>query len=362
MIWHSARMNQLTKRQETYRRISNALSCMSHAKLKQLLADGKVMHKGIGGASSQIAVDETPIFVKKVPITDLELQPENYMSTANMFNLPMYYHYGVGSTGFGVWRELAAHTMTTNSVITGQCPNFPMMYHWRILPNHPGEFNIFNITAWDWDDIEKYCQYWENSETIRSRAENILNASTHVALFFEYFPQNLDDWLSAQIAEGGDSAEQGVVFVDEQLKTINKYMKAQDLMHLDAHFENILTDGKQLYLTDFGFALSSKFDLTPVETAFLNQHDLYDQFFVATNLVQVIVGSLFGKAHWEMRLREYLAGELNQASAIMNAIIIRYAPTALLMNEFFQKLRQESKLTPYPGRQVEKLLRQSQRK
>lgn len=79
-------------------------------------------------------------------------------------------------------------------------------------------------------------------------------------------------------------------------------------------------------------------------------------------MVQGIIGSLFGMAHWEMRLREYLAGELKYASAIMNAIINRYAPMTLLMNEFFQKLRQESKLIPYPGRQVEKLLRQSQRR
>ena len=47
------------------------------------------MHKGIGGTSLQIEIDNTPVFVKKVPLTDLELQPENYMSTANIFNLPM---------------------------------------------------------------------------------------------------------------------------------------------------------------------------------------------------------------------------------------------------------------------------------
>ncbi len=78
------------------------------------------MHKGIGGTSLQIEIDNTPVFVKKVPLTDLELQPENYMSTANIFNLPMCYQYGIGSTGFGAWRELAAHVMITNWVITGQ--------------------------------------------------------------------------------------------------------------------------------------------------------------------------------------------------------------------------------------------------
>lgn len=43
------------------------------------------------------------------------------------------------------------------------------------------------------------------------------NASAHIALFLEYVPQNLHDWLSAQITKSGDSAETAVVFVDEEL-------------------------------------------------------------------------------------------------------------------------------------------------
>jgi len=81
-------MNQLTKRQQTYSRISSTLACMSNKQLKHLPANGMAMHKGIGGTSLQIEIDNTPIFVKKVPITDLELKAENYMSTANIFNLP----------------------------------------------------------------------------------------------------------------------------------------------------------------------------------------------------------------------------------------------------------------------------------
>jgi hypothetical protein len=46
-------------------------------------------------------------------------------------------HMGVGSAGFGAWRELATHIMTTNWVITGESVNYPMMYHRRILPSGP---------------------------------------------------------------------------------------------------------------------------------------------------------------------------------------------------------------------------------
>jgi hypothetical protein len=124
------------------------------------------MHEGIGGKSALISIEDTPVFVKKVPLTDLEQLPQHFMSTKNLFDLPLGYQYGVGSAGFGAWRELATHVMTTNWVITSECANFPIMYHWRILPSHPGDINI-NY----WGDIEKYCQYWENSDVIRKRVE-----------------------------------------------------------------------------------------------------------------------------------------------------------------------------------------------
>jgi len=342
------------QRIKLYSEISTSLACFSNEKLTKILVDSTPMHEGIGGKSVLININETPVFVKKVPLTDLEQLPQHFMSTANLFNLPLGYQYGVGSAGFGAWRELATHIMTTNWVITGECANCPIMYHWRILPSSPGDININYL-----GDIEEYCQYWENSAVIRQRIEDLNKASAHIALFLEYVPQNLREWLSAQIAKGDGSAETAVAFVDEQLKATNKHMNAPGLMHFDAHFENILTDGKQLYLSDFGLALSSKFDLTQAETEFLKQHQSYDQACAAVNLLHCVITSLFGKEHFEIRLREYLTGELSKAPPVINTIINRYAPIALLMDEFFQKLQKESKSTPYPATQLEKLLRTS---
>ena len=59
-------MRKITERQQTYNKISNTLACMSNKQLEYLLADGKAMHKGIGGTSLQIEIDNTPIFVKKM--------------------------------------------------------------------------------------------------------------------------------------------------------------------------------------------------------------------------------------------------------------------------------------------------------
>lgn len=47
------------------------------------------VQKGISDSSLQAEIENSYIFVKKVPITNLELQPENYTSAANIVNLLM---------------------------------------------------------------------------------------------------------------------------------------------------------------------------------------------------------------------------------------------------------------------------------
>ena len=101
------------QRIKQYSKVSTNLACLSNEKLKQILANSKPMHEGIGGKSGLISIDDTPVFVKKVPLTDLEQLDQNFMSTANLFNLPLGYQYGIGSAGFGAWRELTTHIMTS---------------------------------------------------------------------------------------------------------------------------------------------------------------------------------------------------------------------------------------------------------
>ena len=75
------------------------------------------------------------IFVKKVPLNEIERKPENIRSTENLFGIPLYYQYGVGSGGFSVWRELSAHIMSTEWVLSSENGDLPLMYHWRIINN-----------------------------------------------------------------------------------------------------------------------------------------------------------------------------------------------------------------------------------
>jgi len=61
-------MNKFQRRIKQYNTISTTLACLSNERLKQIMADAKPMHVGIGGKSALISIDEMPIFVKKVPL------------------------------------------------------------------------------------------------------------------------------------------------------------------------------------------------------------------------------------------------------------------------------------------------------
>ena len=107
---------------------------MTDAEVLELVIDGEVLGAGIGGTRSLVVLDDAPMFVKRVPLTDLEALPANVGSTANLFDLPMGCNYGVGSPSFGVWREVAANVMTTNWVAIGILWIVPASTHRRALP------------------------------------------------------------------------------------------------------------------------------------------------------------------------------------------------------------------------------------
>lgn len=105
--------------------VSTRLSLLSDHQIGEVMAAAVPLGSSIGGRSAEMDVDGTRVFVKRIPLTDTELRPENTRSTANLFELPMFYHYGVGSAGFGAWRELAVHIMTTNWVLADEYAGFP---------------------------------------------------------------------------------------------------------------------------------------------------------------------------------------------------------------------------------------------
>ncbi len=161
-----------------YGSVATSLALLSDLALQQALDAAEPVGSGIGGKSVLLEVAGRPVFVKRVPLTDLELRPENVHSTANLFELPMFCHYGIGGPGFGAWRELAAHAMTTNWALAGEFAGVPLMYHWRVLPDTtplPQELA----------DVDRVVEYWGGGAQIRRRLEEQRSSSASLALFLD---------------------------------------------------------------------------------------------------------------------------------------------------------------------------------
>lgn len=178
--------------------VSTSLALCSDRALRELVDQAVPVGSGIGGKSVLLEVAGTPVFVKQVPLTDLERQPENTRSTANLFALPAFCQYGIGGPGFGTWRELAVHTMTTNWVLAGHYEGFPLRYHWRVLPDSAPSLPE------ELADVERAVAYWGGGSEVRRRIE-ALRHSASVTLFLEYIPQTLHEWLSVQVGAGDEA-------------------------------------------------------------------------------------------------------------------------------------------------------------
>lgn len=326
--------------------LTTSLSLLSDHELADLVASATPLGTGIGGRSALVEVDGRRVFVKRVPLTDLERRPENVRSTANLFDLPPYFHYGIGSPGLSAWRELAVHAMTTNWVLADRFAGFPLMHHWRVLPDTPQPLPA------QLADVERSVAYWGGSPAVRERLEGLRTASASLALFLEYIPQTLHDWFDDRLRTA--EADTACALVERRLAELTDFLGGSELLHFDAHFQNILTDGRQLYLADFGLSLSSRFRLTPQERVFFDRHRHYDRDYATRHLVIWLVTALYDLRGPERDafVRRCADGTPPQGGIPRAAadIISRYARPTAVMDEFVRRLQKESRLTPYPDK------------
>ena len=309
--------------------------------LPNVLSSATPLGAGIGGTTWLLRVAGEPVFVKRIALTDVELRHEG--STADLYGLPPWSHYGVGSAGSGAWRELAAHHLASDWVRTGACENFPLLHHWRVLPGLPR-------TPLPSAELERDVAFWHDDPGVRRRLEALDASTTDLVLFLEHLPKTLADWPDAPVRH-----------VDEELRRVTEFLAGQDVQHFDAHFANIVTDGGRLCLTDFGLTLSSRFDLSDAEAEFLAEHATHDRSYVLTHLVNRIVRPLREWPHPRVRndfVRECAAGrpvpELPPDTA---SLLHRYAPLATVVNDFYFELHGESRKTPYPKDEIARQLR-----
>ncbi|MEU1455337.1 protein kinase family protein [Streptomyces avermitilis] len=335
-----------------YGSVSTHLSLLSDHRLGELVAAATPLGSGIGGRSAELEVGEARVFVKRIPLTDIEMRPENVRSTANLFGLPMFYQYGVGSAGFGAWRELAVHTMTTNWVLGNEYEGFPLMYHWRVLPDSPPQGFVDGLGG-----IDGAVAHWEGSSAVRERLEAIGRSTFSLVVFLEHVPQTLAAWLSDQSGAASED-EDGPTYAwaEEALTRGAAFMSSRGLVHFDAHFHNVLTDGRLIYFADFGLALSSGFELSPDEAEFLADHLAYDGCYIVNHLLRHhLPDGVRGKVEHEAFLHNWIAGERTEGvPPAIAAIIDRHARAAVVLDGFHHRLLNVSKRTPYPAVDIER--------
>ncbi|MFJ9742888.1 protein kinase family protein [Streptomyces sp. NPDC101166] len=327
------------------------LSLFSDRRLETAVSAAPSLGCGIGGRSAQMEVEGSRVFVKRVPLTDVELRPEHVRSTANLFGLPLCYQYGVGSAGFGAWRELAAHIMTTSWALRNEYAGFPLLHHWRVLPDSPPAGFLDDLGG-----VEGAVAHWEGSPAIRRRLEAIERSSFSLVLFLEHVPQTLAEWLAGtrDASPPGRGGESPYRWVEHELLRGTEFMSARGLVHFDAHFANLLTDGRRVYFADFGLASSREFELSPEERDFLTDHLVYDRSYAPSHLLRHhLPQDMRGGAEHATFLRRWVGGHRPaHVPSDIAAIIDRHAQHAIVLDDFHHRLLTRSKHTPFPTAEV----------
>lgn len=322
------------QRRRTYEVLAARLAALSDDHLASLLAETTSWRASVHGSQSGvIEVEGAKVFVKKIALTDLERIAQNEGSTANLFELPAFYQYGVGSAGFGAWRELRSYLRASAWALSGECVHFPFVYHWRVLERTAPSLSAEQI-AW----LNRAPDYWDHSDAVQVRLEAISVASASVVLFLEYVPETLHAWLRSRLTEERPDAalEAAILRVHDQLHDAAAFMNDRGMLHFDLNAFNVLTDGERVYVADFGLTLCADFDLSPAERAFFETHRLYDRCYATWAFV------------------EWLAPETEPRvlTPALRALLDRCAPVANIFRTFLSTLSKESKTTPYPVQEL----------
>jgi hypothetical protein len=323
----------LFTRRSRHDRVAAALAARADHELTALLRAAPLNGVGVGGGSSIVDAGGVPVFAKRIPITDLELAHPH--STANLFDLPVRWQYGMyrlAGPGFGAWRELAANQSVTEGVLAGDAESFPLLYHWRVLPGRPP-------VAAEHLDIDAVVAQFGGNRAVRARFKALASATASLVLFLEYLPDGLSRWLDDPV--GRASA------VERQLFGMVAFLRRRRLLHLDGHFGNIRADDDRLYLVDFGLATSPRFDLSDAERDFVARNAGHDADYASMRLVNWLVTSVCGVpmpagsrpvARNEF-VRRCAVGDLPAAvPRPVAGIIARHAPAAARMNDLCWRL------------------------
>lgn len=348
--------DRLAQRRQTYCELSSRLAGLEPARLQSLLQADSCPAGTDWSRHQLIRVGRTRVFVKRVPLTDAELcEP---FTTRNLYDLPLAYHYGVGSAGHGVYRELVTQIRASNWVLGGRHAGFPLLYHHRVQPMPPRAGGP-PASLSDWPEQPAIARY------LRARVA----ARHELLLFLEYQPETLRHWLWRHPRQ--------VARVLAELRRSVDFLHSHGILHLDLHFLNVLTDGERCYLSDFGLALDRRFALDAAERDFYARHRDYDYGQLLWSLCYVVREAYERSPHQaEIRARLGLADGLHarrvfpplleQLESLQELLgldglyleqVLKYRDVIRLMQRFFTAMQSNPrKNTPFRHRQLRRLL------
>ena len=364
--------NSIEDGRTKYFQIASQLTQLDNTQLMDLFENSHPTASSTGWGSSQIIdFEQSKVFAKRLPVTNLEYA--NLFSTRNLYDLPTFCNYGIGyfaSTGLGIFRELATHIKTTQWILDDEIATFPLMYHYRIMP-FLGQRSVVDL-----DPHKKYVESWDNNANVGNYALDRAIANYELVLFIEYVPHVLESWLH----ENPNTLERSL----NKIRTTIDFLRTKGIIHFDAHFRNILTDGDRIYLTDFGLVLDRNFALTKEEEDFFEQNIFYDYGEVLRNLRHLMRWSYDRCSEIDKRrimekygieeglqLHEIVSILLNNIEQIQVnediqldnfyvASIVKYRSIITLMHEFFAQMwGNHQKDTKLPHAELERLLKET---
>ncbi|ASN39382.1 hypothetical protein CGQ24_10400 [Arthrobacter sp. 7749] len=338
-------MTARTKRALT---ISHAIAGLDEAGILSLVDAAEQVGVGIGGTTKKASIEGAAVFVKQLPLTNIE--EADPTSTANRIHLPFVSHYGIGSPSHGVGRELAAHRVTSTWVQEGSAEFFPLLLGWRVIDRKCDA----DLSEFEGDVPQR--QWGSHWTLIQKKLAAMTNASKSVVLFLEYVPETLGAWVRRSRAAG--TGETDFINVVTQIIEATDWMKAQGFQHFDVHPGNILVDEGRLLFTDFGLALYRGFELTAEEELSMLTHEGYDRDTALMHLFHWVLFEL-GYTSGQQRLALLQAAAVDPKTPALDPLRValgdgadlmaQHAGAAVYITEMFGALLQDASATRYIG-------------
>lgn len=235
--------------------------------MRSILDGAETLGVGIGGTTLTAWIGDQQVFIKLLPLTAVE--EGDPLSTRNLRELPFAAHLGIGSPSCGLGRELAVHRTTSEWVREGAADFFPILYGWRMVESPCA------IDLSEFDGAAPPRRWGDSWPRLEKRLEDLRQAEKSAAVFLEYVPETLGQWMSRSVR--GGQVERELATAVEQILFATRWMSERGLHHFDVHPGNILVRDDTLLFTDFGLSLQADFELTVEERARLPSHTGFDR-------------------------------------------------------------------------------------